>query len=267
MAASARCCSSLQALTIDGCENITGKALDGLKQFTPHLKLLSCQQCKFIDDEYLIPLLPFTPSLCVLNLNNCDLVTDDFLKIVGSQLRHLELLHMAFCTSITDQGLYQFAVTVNTQTFTSMDLTCCRSLTDDSIVGLASKCTGLKYLNLCGVSRCTAIGGKAVTHNCWSLEYLNLEDLNLLTDEVFHFDAAGDGRRAADQNMLRSLVDLNVSECPRLTDSALKGIGQRCEGESLRVAKKELPFFNVNITIFRRSTHEPKRGRMRTANR
>ena len=105
--ASARCCSSLQALTVDGCESVTGKFLDGLRNFTPNLKLLSCQQCKFIDDEYLLPMLPATPNLCVLNLNNCDLITDHFLKQVGKSLRHLELLHMAFATSITDEGLYQ----------------------------------------------------------------------------------------------------------------------------------------------------------------
>jgi len=224
----ARCCSSLQSLTIDKCENVTGKSLDGLKNFTPNLRMLSAQQCKFIDDEYLIPMLPFTKQLCVVNLNNCDLVTDLFLKVVGTQLRQLELLHMAFCTSITDEGLYQFAVTVNTSTFTSLDITCCRSITDDGLVGMAEKCTAMKYLNICGVNRCTAIGAKAITHNCLDLEYLNFEDLDLVTDEVFHFDSIGDGRRAVDQKMLAKIVDLNLSECARLTDHAVAGVSQRC---------------------------------------
>jgi hypothetical protein len=227
--ATARCCSSLQALTVDGCENVTGKFLDGLKNFTPNLKLLSCQQCKFIDDEYIIPMLPFTPNLCVLNLNNCDLISDVFMKQVGKSLRHLELLHLAFCTSITDEGLYQFAVTANPATFTSLDLTCCRSITDDGLVGLAEKMKNLKYLNLCGVNRCTEVAGKAITHNCWDLEYLNFEDLDLITDDVFHFDTVGDGRRAADVNMLTKITDLNVSECSRLTDHGIGGISQRCE--------------------------------------
>ena len=226
--AAARCCSSLQALTIDGCEKVTGRCLDGLKNFTPNLKLLSVQQCKFIDDEYLLPMLPFCNKLCVLNLNNCDLVTDAFLKVAGLQLRNLELLHMAFCTSITDEGLYQFAVTANASTFTSMDLTCCRSITDDGLVGLAEKCRALKFLNICGVNRCTEVGGKAITHNCWDLEYLNLEDLDLVTDEIFHFDSIGDGRRAVDHNMLAKLIDLNLSECARLTDRAVAGLSQRC---------------------------------------
>ncbi|GMI35290.1 hypothetical protein TrCOL_g2906 [Triparma columacea] len=226
--AAARCCSSLQSLNIDKCDQVTGKALDGLKNFTPNLRMLSAAQCKFIDDEYLIPMLPFTKQLCVLNLNNCDLVTDLFLTVVGKQLRYLELLHMAFCTSVTDEGLYQFAVTVNTSTFTSLDITCCRSITDDGLVGLAEKCTAMKFLNICGVNKCTSIGAKAITHNCLDLEYLNFEDLDLVTDEAFHFDSIGDGRRAVDQRMLSKVVDLNLSECARLTDHAVAGVSQRC---------------------------------------
>lgn len=229
LVASARCCSSLQALTVDGCENLTGKFLDGLKLFTPNLKLLSCQQVKFIDDEYLLPMLPYVPNLVVLNLNNCDLVGDNFLKLVGKQLRQLELLHLAFCTSCTDEGLYQFAVTANPATFTSLDLTCCRSITDDGLVGLAEKMTKLKYLNICGVNRCTEVGGKAITHHCWDLEYLNMSDCDLLTDDVFLFDTVGDGRRAADQNMLQKVTDLDISECSRISDHGIGGISLRCQ--------------------------------------
>lgn len=170
---------------MDGCESITGKALDGLKNFTPNLKLFSAQQCKFMEDEYLLPLTIHCPHLCILNLNNCDLITDKLLKVLGKNLRSLEvsersvhplplvtyakptytsaqLLHIAFCTSVTDEGLYSFAVTCNTETLTSLDLTCVRSLTDDGLVGLAEKCVKLKWLNLCGVNRCTEIGGKAI---------------------------------------------------------------------------------------------------------
>jgi len=225
----ARCCSSLQSLTIDGCEKVTGKSLDGLRNFTPNLKLFSAQQCKFMEDEYLIPLTNACKNLCILNLNNCDLVTDKVLRVLGKNLRGLELLHLAFCTSITDEGLYSFAVTCNTDAFTSLDLTCCRSLTDDGLVGLAEKCTKIKWLNLCGVNRCTEVGGKSITHNMLDLEYLNLEDLNLVTDAVFLFDAAGDGRRMVDEKMLRSVTELNISECPRVGDRGLAGISLRCE--------------------------------------
>ena len=258
--ASSRCCSSLQALTVDGCSQLTGRFLDGLKNFTPNLKLLSCQQCKFIDDEYLIPMLSACSNLTVVNLNNCDLVSDDFLRVAGGSLRSLELLHMAFCTSITDEGLYQFAVTANPDSFTSLDLTCCRSITDDGLVGIAEKLKKLKYLNVCGVNRCTEVGGKAITHNCWDLEYLNFEDLDLLTDDVFHFDISGDGRRAADENMLGKVTDLNVSECSRLTDHGLGGISQRCpQIETLNLSGCALLTDETALYL----TKEPKTGMSR----
>ena len=84
-------------------------------------------------------------------------------------------------------------------------------------------------MNICGVNKCTEIGGKAITHNCWALQYLNMEDLDLITDDVFQFDNVGDGRRAADENMLTNITELNISECSRLTDRGVGAISQRCE--------------------------------------
>ena len=67
---------------------------------------------------------------------------------------------------------------------------------------LSKKCTHLTFLNLCGLSRVTDHGAKAVAHNLWHLTNLNLEDLFLLTDDVFFFDHEKDGRKAADAAML-----------------------------------------------------------------
>lgn len=51
----------------------------------------------------------------------------------------------------------------------------------------------------------------------------------MITDSVFVFDAAGDGRRNVDQRMLRSVTELNISECSRVGDVGLGGISLRCE--------------------------------------
>ena len=68
-----------------------------------------------------------------------------------------------------------------------------------------------------------------MTHNCWKLTYLSLEDLYLITDDVFFFDYKRDGRQAANDLMLKSLTELNISQCPLLSDRGVGGISSRCE--------------------------------------
>jgi hypothetical protein len=59
----------------------------------------------------------------------------------------------------------------------------------------------LEYLNLSGLHRVTDAAALRVTHNLWRLRTLCLEDLHLITDAIFFFDAKKDGRAAARQQM------------------------------------------------------------------
>jgi hypothetical protein len=116
----------------------------------------------------------------------------------------------------------------NPRPFRSLDVSYCRSLSDDSIEVVAKKLTHITYLNLRGLNRITDISAKAVTHNLWSLTDLDFEDLFLITDDCFFFDHENDGRRAADQQMLTKIIHVNLSECNGLTDRCIGGISTRC---------------------------------------
>ena len=96
---------------------------------------------------------------------------------------------------MTDAGLYSFATRVNRGCLKSLDISYCRSISDDSIEALAKKCTNLEFLNLSGLNRITDEGAKSITHNCWKLTYLSLEDIYLITDDIFFFDFKRDGRQ------------------------------------------------------------------------
>jgi hypothetical protein len=225
----ARFCTSLQALTVDGCKHLTDRSLlAGLKKYCASLNLLSLQKCHLVSDRGLVPLFHSTTKLRVLNLNYCKEVSDETVKEVAQHCRMVELLHLAFCTQITDTGLYTFAMTVNAKTFRSMDISYCRQISDDSIEAIARKCVKLQFLNVCGVNRITDIGAKAITHNLWLLTHLNFEDLYMITDDIFFFDHQRDGRKAAEAQMITNLTELNISECSKLTNVCLGGIATRC---------------------------------------
>ncbi|CAE7792147.1 FBXL2 [Symbiodinium microadriaticum] len=86
----------------------------------------------------------------------------------------------------------------------------------------------MSSLNICGLSSVTDIGTTAICANCWKMAHLNLEDVYLLADRSFFFDRVADGRVAADENMLSSLVTLIVKDCVHISDQALVGLQKRC---------------------------------------
>jgi F-box and leucine-rich repeat protein GRR1 len=60
------------------------------------------------------------------------------------------------------------------------------------------------------------------------LDTLNLEDVFLLGDESFWFSREYDGRPAAEENMLKSLKNINLKDCVNLTTQGIRGLAERC---------------------------------------
>ena len=102
---------------------------------------------------------------------------------------------------MTDAGIYALATTCAQSKLRSLDVSFCASLSDDGVSAVAERCAALEYLNLSGLHRVTDAAALRVTHNLWRLRTLCLEDLHLITDAIFFFDAKKDGRAAARQQM------------------------------------------------------------------
>jgi len=78
------------------------------------------------------------------------------------------------------------------------------------------------------MSRITDTGVRSITKYCWYLQYLNLEDIFLLHDSAFWYSHEYDGRQLADELMLKTLTNLNLSDCVHLTDKGIEGLTWRC---------------------------------------
>ena len=139
--------------------------------------------------------------LKALNLSYCGGGNNETLIVVAKALKQLELFHCAFCTDVTDAGVYALATTCAQSKLRSLDVSFCASLSDDGVSAVAERCAALEYLNLSGLHRVTDAAALRVTHNLWRLRTLCLEDLHLITDAIFFFDAKKDGRAAARQQM------------------------------------------------------------------
>lgn len=227
----------LQALTISGCQLVTDKHLERMMRRNTGLTVLGLSRCPGVGSLALV----LIPSLCV-GLKTVDLshnanVTDDVLGQLAKCCRKLGSLYLQYCVFITDVGVQTLAVEVNHDTLTSLDLSGCARLSDHSVIPLGQLCRKLRRLNLKAVNRVTEEGASSITHNCWGLEYLCLDDLYNLRDSAFVFDFSTDGRRAVEANMLGCLTDINLHDCNKLTDTAVDNIMNRaCRISTLNLA-------------------------------
>jgi len=205
--------TSLQSITLDGCVQLTDEAFVHLGRGAKHATLVAAQGCGKLTNGGFGPLARGCKHLKALNLSYCGGVNNETLIVVAKALKQLELFHCAFCTDVTDAGVYALATTCAQSKLRSLDVSFCASLSDDGVSAVAERCAALEYLNLSGLHRVTDAAALRVTHNLWRLRTLCLEDLHLITDSIFFFDAKKDGRAAARQQMyvcgVRRLVLLN----------------------------------------------------------
>ena len=141
--------------------------------------------------------------LKALNLSYCGGVNNETLIVVAKACKQLELFHCAFCTDVTDAGVYALQHDLCPVETEILDVSFCASLSDDGVSAVAERCAALEYLNLSGLHRVTDAAALRVTHNLWRLRTLCLEDLHLITDAIFFFDAKKDGRAAASSRCAR----------------------------------------------------------------
>lgn len=237
---------------LSGCRLITNLSLSYITRVKA-LKILNLDGCILIDDKGLKALVVAADRIEVLVLANLPLITDQGLEAIGTACHRLKILNVSKCpqisyeslakitplnrrlntlaasaTLISDAGLSHICGGFTAKEMTSLDVSFCREITDFSIITLADQCPNLKFLNLTGLSRITDEGMRAICAKCWHLVTLIAEDVFLLNDDAFWFDREYDGRRAADENMLTSLVTLNLRDCVNITDHAILGLAQRC---------------------------------------
>lgn len=147
---------------------------------------------------------------------------------IAQQSMYLESLNVGYCMHLSNMGLIGLSKSVCVNTLTALDFSACRRISDHGIVNLLAKTTRLNSLNLFYCNKVTDRGIRTVTHHCWDLEYLNIQDLYQVTDLPFFYDHEGDGRPAVDKYMLHKLKTLNLADCKEVTDHGISEISKRC---------------------------------------
>eukprot|EP01038_Epipyxis_sp_PR26KG_P008043 gene8043-10898_t len=224
-------CFSLEAISLQGCPQITGEVISTLNKSCRKLKYLNLSQCKhvksptiqqifehrqllsvnlgFIDDIsdeafhcFTIPSLQnyrISPQIQRLNIGKSR-VTDITLSNMSSCLLSLVEIVLQWCSNVTDAGI--IALAMNCPKLRIVDLKSC-GITDETIISLASMSCELRSLDL---SWCHGFTSDGI-------------------------------RRLVPQNgEIRCLEQLKLVWCPQITDETLHSIGNITTLEVLDVS-------------------------------
>ncbi|EEC19644.1 glucose-induced repressor, putative, partial [Ixodes scapularis] len=177
----------------------------------PRVKLLSFQNCNRLNDYVISRAIDcLSGTLISLSLHNCKFVTDITLLNIALFLPKLELLDLSGCNNLTNEGLKHLAAidpALNRNRFHKL-----RILHIDNIVTVRDDCKK----NVLRTLKCLNVSG------CFDLTDMDLEKIFLIAPNI---------------------TNLNVEQCVRLSDAAMRRIAYYLTVTSLNVNQC------VNITM------------------
>lgn len=218
---------NIRVLSFENCHLIDNNGIRYLEEIAEKLEAVNFSGVVNLTDEGLAPLFRKCQRLTSVNVNNCSHVTHEVLHLLAVNNRRLGMLH-ASGTQIKDSGMSLICSALSDKSMTSMDVSMCRDISDYGAISIGESCPSLKFLNLNGLSRISDKGTRSICAKCWSLTTLTMEDVFLLDDDAFRFDLGYDGRIAADENMLKNLITLNLRDCVNITDYGIQALSLRC---------------------------------------
>eukprot|EP00455_Lapot_gusevi_P013365 TRINITY_DN16497_c0_g2_i2.p1 TRINITY_DN16497_c0_g2~~TRINITY_DN16497_c0_g2_i2.p1 ORF type:complete len:339 (-),score=6.47 TRINITY_DN16497_c0_g2_i2:9-1025(-) len=233
--------SRLSVLDLSQCSQLRDASLVSLSQFCPNLLEICLFRCYRITDDGIRFLVQGCPRLEMVNLQDVTLLTDTALQALG-QLRNLRGLNVVFCRNLTDHGIEQLVC--QQPELLALDVSDCVLMSDSMLRALNRHCTRLHSL---GAGRCSHLTGEGLLEFVRAhprLQLLHLDNILTVRDwmlaelanccastiQSLHvsgcYGITDDGIQFIAEHC-PELVDLDVSDCDALTDSALNFL-RRC---------------------------------------
>lgn len=241
----AKGCPNLTTLNIESCPEIGNEGLQAIARSCPKLKCISIKDCPLVGDHGVSSLLSSANNLSRVKLQDLN-ITDFSLAVIGHYGKAIVNLVLSSLQNVSERGFWVMGVAQGLQKLMSLTVSSCRGVTDASIEAIGRGCINLKQMFL---RRCCLVsdnGLVAFTKAARSLESLQLEECNSITQ----FGIIGalsnikttlkyltlvkcKGIRDIDVEVsmfspCESLQHLSIRNCPGVGNASLTMVGKLC---------------------------------------
>ncbi|XP_043979640.1 dynein regulatory complex subunit 6 isoform X2 [Gambusia affinis] len=229
-------CYTLSSISLLGCP-LLSDATFRIMAKVAHLKSLSVEGNNQITEVSLEALCSFSAALSKLHVVDCHGMTDDGMKHVAI-LRHLNSLDVSFCTRVSDTGIKFLTEGSSAHKLQHLSISQCGLISEFSIKRIARRLHKLFHLNLSYCEKVTDMALECL--NGSSIQSLDLSGCNI------HDQGLGALQRIKLKKIVlakcifitdvgielcgnvRDLEHIDISQCPTLTDFAIKSISLYC---------------------------------------
>ena len=150
------------------------RACDILLLERSSLVALGLRGCCNITDKCLMDVIKRYPNLRSIDVGNCIKVTDAGVSALGHRHGQLQSIYLSGCTRVTDAGIS--ALGAGCGQLQSIYLGGCDKVTDAGISALSAGCGQLQNIYLKGCIKVTEAGISALGTRCGQLQNINVFD-------------------------------------------------------------------------------------------
>lgn len=243
--------NSIRSLDLTRCSLISDQGLLRMHYALPRLERLSLEDLSLLTDAGLQVIALHCSKIAHLNINGCHLITVVPVLQIARANRFLTHLHLSKLL-LTDDGLVDLSSVLQAQrsNLIELDLSHCSAITDIGIAAIADACSSIRVLRLAGLHRVSFRSVQLLTTRCWDLQLLDLQDVFLTSDKAMIYEAACDGRAAANERMLVAMKSLTLTDCLALTDRGMRGLAERCRELEMLKLKGCSKLTDLSLTHF-----------------
>mmetsp|Transcript_52718 Transcript_52718/g.94118 ORF Transcript_52718/g.94118 Transcript_52718/m.94118 type:complete len:918 (-) Transcript_52718:1523-4276(-) len=205
----------VEEVWLEGQRWLGGATVEKIGEFCPSLRLLNLAGCRQVPSPAVARIAEGCRLLGYVNLNGCTAVSGEAVAHLLHYCTQLEVLCLSGLAGI-DEGCSTFRTLHSARNLRALDLSYCPTLTDQSLVSIATYCPSLEWLNISG---CSLVGDLGVGAIGSKLARLSVLIMKLCSQEQL----TANGLQAV-AKAPRNLKRLDVSGVTQLNDATLSTI-------------------------------------------
>ena len=209
-------CPNLTKLDASESPRLTANGIEVLALASPKLQVIDLYGNKFVTVVAMRTMLQNCINLTTLDISNCPLLGEACMLDISSSLKNLRKLYAQYNNYVTDAVLEAISNN-NYATIDTLFIAGCVAVTDVGIENIAQKCTKLQRINLAGLEEITDLAVDQLAKRCLLLEELNLRGTSV-----------GDLEMYSIAQYCKSLVKLDIGDCPNVTEQGAYYLTQYC---------------------------------------